>query len=70
MNDVLENITQKLANEMESTGTITFQGQSLIKNTLRNDSPYAGLCRPAVAKMVEMVKEYIPNSKVDLYVSA
>ena len=60
----LESITQTLAQEMETTGTIVLNGQTFRKNSL-NQSPYAGLCRPAVQKLASLVKDSIPESRVD-----
>lgn len=62
---ILEDIAQNLAQEMESTGTITLNGSPFPKRFTTNPSPYAGLCGPAVAKGADMVKEAIPKSRVD-----
>ena len=63
---ILESITQNLAQEMESTGTITLNGSPFPKRFTTNTSPYAGLCGPAVAKLVDMVKEAIPESRINI----
>jgi len=60
----LEAITQTLAQEMETTGTITLEGVAMRKNST-NPSPYAGLCHAAVEKLAGLVKESMPNSSVD-----
>jgi len=60
----LEAITQTLAQEMETTGTITLDGVAMHKNST-NPSPYAGLCHAAVEKLAGLVKESMPNSSVD-----
>ena len=60
----LEAITQVLAQEMETTGTLVLNGQKMHKN-YSNPSPYARLCRPAVEKLVGLVKEAIPHARVD-----
>lgn len=59
----LEAITQTIAQEMETTGTIMLDGQAMMKNS-SNPSPYAGLCRPAVDKLAGLVKDTNPQSRV------
>ncbi len=60
----LEAIAQALAQEMETTGTLALGGRKMYKNS-SNPSPYGGLCRPAVEKLVELVKEALPYARVD-----
>lgn len=60
----LEAITQLLAQEMETTGTIVLGGLKIHKNS-SNPSPYAGLCHAAVEKFVELARTGIPQAKVD-----
>ena len=61
----LEAITQTLAQEMETTGTIKLDGLAMHKNST-NPSPYAGLCHAAVEKLAGLVKGSIPNSRFDI----
>jgi hypothetical protein len=60
----LEAIAQILAQEIETTGTITLDGHAMLKNSL-NPSNYASLCRPAVDKSADMIKDAIPKSRID-----
>ena len=60
----LEAITQVLAQEMETAGTLVLDGLKMSKNS-SNPSPYAGLCHAAVEKLARLVKEEIPQARVD-----
>ncbi len=55
----LDSIALQIEQEILRTGTITLNGRSCHKNSLR-DNPYAGLCGYAVEKL----KELAPNLEI------
>jgi len=60
----LKAISRTLVQEIEKTGTIVLDGQTFKKNSL-NQSPYVGLCGPAVDKLASLAKDSIPESRID-----
>jgi|ETNmetMinimDraft_16_1059900.scaffolds.fasta_scaffold178154_1 hypothetical protein len=49
----LEEATRKIIAEIERDGSVTAFGHTYRPNSLRNDSPLAGLCHGAVARLIE-----------------
>jgi hypothetical protein len=58
MKERLEELAEKIAEEIRTTGTVTVNGQRYVKNSRRsNTNVYAGLCHGAVEKLKELAPD-------------